>query len=399
MHKIGSIFCLIAIFCYCAGCKEKKSEVLTPWGTSMDQSVDSMSADISLNDIVNNGELIMLTLTGPENYYDYHGHGMGTQYLLCEKFAQTIGVALRVEVCRDTTEMIQRLEQGEGDIIAYPLPMRDRNGKSNDILYAGVTDPKKGTSWAVGKKNTELAYSLDKWFNPRLLAEVKKQENWMLSAASTTRHVYSPMLDRGKGVISRYDHLFQKYAPTARWDWHLLAAQCYQESTFDPKAHSWAGACGLMQIMPSTADGLGLSRSQLYEPEPNIAAAVRYISQIDAKFQDIPGRLERISFVLASYNGGYNHVCDAMALARKYGKNPHCWNDVSGFVLRLSDSKFYNDPVVKYGYMRGSETHSYVQRILARWNEYRGVSGGTGFRFSPGIVTPQRATKKYKYHV
>ena len=399
MHKIGSIFCLIAIFCYCAGCKEKKSEALTPWGPSMDQNVDSMSADINLNDIVNNGELIMLTLTGPENYYDYHGHGMGTQYLLCEKFAQTIGVALRVEVCRDTTEMIQRLEQGEGDIIAYPLPMRDRNGKSNDVLYAGVTDPKKGTSWAVGKKNTELAYSLDKWFNPRLLAEVKKQENWMLSAASTTRHVYSPMLDRGKGVISRYDHLFQKYAPTARWDWHLLAAQCYQESTFDPKAHSWAGACGLMQIMPSTADGLGLSRSQLYEPEPNIAAAVRYISQIDAKFQDIPGRLERISFVLASYNGGYNHVCDAMALARKYGKNPHCWNDVSGFVLRLSDSKFYNDPVVKYGYMRGSETHSYVQRILARWNEYRGVSGGTGFLFSPGIVTPQRATKKYKYHV
>lgn len=399
MHKIGSIFCLIAIFCYCAGCKEKKSEILTPWGTSMDQNVDSMSADINLNDIVNNGELIMLTLTGPENYYDYHGHGMGTQYLLCEKFAQTIGVALRVEVCRDTTEMIQRLEQGEGDIIAYPLPMRDRNGKSNDILYAGVTDSKKGTSWAVGKKNTELASSLDKWFNPRLLAEVKKQENWMLSAASTTRHVYSPMLDRGKGVISRYDHLFQKYAPTARWDWRLLAAQCYQESTFDPKAHSWAGACGLMQIMPSTADGLGLSRSQLYEPEPNIAAAVRYISQIDAKFQDIPGRLERISFVLASYNGGYNHICDAMALARKYGKNPHCWNDVSGFVLRLSDSKFYNDPVVKYGYMRGSETHGYVQRILARWNEYRGVSRGSGFRFSPGIITPQRATKKYKYHV
>ena len=399
MHKIGSIFCLIAIFCYCAGCKEKKSEALTPWGTSMDQNVDSMSADINLNDIVNNGELIMLTLTGPENYYDYHGHGMGTQYLLCEKFAQTIGVALRVEVCRDTTEMIHRLEQGEGDIIAYPLPMRDRNGKSNDILYAGATDRKKETSWAVDKKNTELATALDNWFRPGLLAEVKKQENWMLSAASTTRHVYSPMLDRGKGVISRYDHLFQKYAPTARWDWRLLAAQCYQESTFDPKAHSWAGACGLMQIMPSTADGLGLSRSQLYEPESNIAAAVRYISQIDAKFQDIPGRLERISFVLASYNGGYNHICDAMALARKYGKNPHCWNDVSGFVLRLSDSKFYNDPVVKYGYMRGSETHGYVQRILARWNEYRGVSRGSGFRFSPGIITPQRATKKYKYHV
>ncbi|PTL32705.1 tail length tape measure protein [Prevotella sp. oral taxon 376] len=395
MYRIGFVFTLITSFCCCVGCKEKKPELLTPWGTPMEQSIDSISVDMSLSDIVNNGELIMLTLTGPENYYDYHGHGMGTQYLLCEKFTQTIGVALRVEVCRDTTEMIQRLERGEGDIIACALPMYKRSG----LLYAGVTDRTKGTSWAVERKNKELADTLNKWFKPGMLAEVKKQESWMLSTASITRHVYSPMLDRGKGVISNYDHLFQKYAPIARWDWRLLAAQCYQESTFDPKAHSWAGACGLMQIMPSTAEMLGLSHDQLYEPEPNIAAAARYISQINAKFQDVPNRMERISFVLASYNGGYSHVRDAMALAKKYGKDQYRWVDVGGFILRLSDSKFYNDPVVKYGYMRGSETYDYVQRIQARWNEYRGISSGAGFHVSPGVVTPQRATKKYKYHV
>jgi len=88
-----------------------------------------------------------------------------------------------------------------------------------------------------------------------------------------------------------------------------------------------------------------------------------------------------------------------MALAKKYGKDQYRWVDVGGFILRLSDSKFYNDPVVKYGYMRGSETYDYVQRIQARWNEYRGISSGAGFHVSPGVVTPQRATKKYKYHV
>ncbi|WP_092111072.1 transglycosylase SLT domain-containing protein [Prevotella sp. KH2C16] len=399
MYRIGFIFTLITIFCCCIGCKEKRSEQLTPWGTPMEQrieeSIDTSSTGMALSDIINNGELIMLTLTGPENYYDYHGHGMGTQYLLCEKFTQTIGVALRVEVCRDTTELLQRLNRGEGDIIACALPMN----KKGRLLYAGVVDKEKGTSWAVERTNKELADTLNNWFKPSMVAQVKKQENWMLSTASITRHVYSPMLDKGKGVISNYDHLFQKYAPIARWDWRLLAAQCYQESTFDPKAHSWAGACGLMQIMPSTAERLGLPHDQLYEPEPNIAAAARYISQLDAKFQDVPSRVERISFVLASYNGGYSHVRDAMALAKKHGKDQYRWPDVSEFILRLSDSKFYNDPVVKYGYMRGAETYDYVQRIQGRWNEYRGMSRGTGFHISPGTVTPQRATKKYRYHV
>ena len=54
-------------------------------------------------------------------------------------------------------------------------------------------------------------------------------------------------------VIWHYDAYFQRYAPIARFDWRLLAAQCYQESTFDPNARSWAGASGLMQIMPKTA--------------------------------------------------------------------------------------------------------------------------------------------------
>lgn len=394
MRKIISIFGLFALLLF-AGCTKPKQHEVTPWGSPTEQEADDVSTDMGLDDIINNGELIMLTLNGPENYYDYHGRGMGTEYLLCERFAQAIGVSLRVEVCKDTAEVMRRLDEGEGDIAALKLPRKFKN-----VIYAGAKDSATHTSWAVSKEHKELADTLNHWFKPNFIAEIKKQEDWMLSSASITRHVYSPMLDRGKGIISAYDHLFQKYAPIARWDWRLIAAQCYQESTFDPRARSWAGACGLMQIMPSTADMLGLSRSRLYDPEENIYAAARYISQIDAKFKDVPSRTDRISFVLASYNGGYNHIRDAMALARKYGANQYRWSDVGQYVLRLREARFYNDPVVKYGYMRGGETYEYVQRIHARWNEYRGVSGASaGFKMSPGIVTPQKATKKYKYHV
>ena len=77
--------------------------MVTPWGEVQTDSLPT-SEDFTLSDIVSNGEMIMLTLSGPETYYDYHGRGMGVQFLLCEKFAQSIGVSLRVELCKDTCQ-------------------------------------------------------------------------------------------------------------------------------------------------------------------------------------------------------------------------------------------------------------------------------------------------------
>lgn len=210
------------------------------------------------------------------------------------------------------------------------------------------------------------------------------------------------MLNRAQGVISRYDAIFKQYAAMARVDWRLMAAQCYQESCFDPNARSWAGAGGLMQIMPSTADHLGLPRNMIFEPEANIAAASRYLLELGMKFRDIPSPEQRLYFTLACYNGGYFHVRDAMALAKKYGRNPMLWEDVSVFIEQLSLPRFYQDPVVKYGYMRGYETVDYVRRIKQRYLQYRSVTGGGG---SLGIgggsenLIPHRSKHKNKYRI
>ena len=128
----------------------------------------------------------------------------------------------------------------------------------------------------------------------------------MFTVGMVKRRVYPFMLSSKDAIISRYDALFRKYASVAGCDWTLIAAQCYQESCFDPKAHSWAGACGLMQIMPGTADLIGLPRAQIYEPEANIAAGCRYMAQLQGKFSDVPVRSERLKFALACYNGGYH---------------------------------------------------------------------------------------------
>ena len=247
--------------------------------------------------------------------------------------------------------MVSKLQKGEGDLIAVPLARVKAKG---GLLFCGVkTDDEQ---WSVAAGNKSLADTLNSWFKPKMIAEVKQEESFLLSSRSISRHVYSPFLNRSKGVISKYDRLFQMYAGAARMDWRLMAAQCYQESCFDPNAKSWAGACGLMQIMPSTAAHLGLPMSQVHEPEANVAAAARYMAELQGHFADVGDPSQRILFALAAYNGGFHHVRDAMSLARKHGRNAYNWGDVREFVLRLSQPAYYSDPVVKYGYMRGLET-------------------------------------------
>lgn len=406
MHfRLKSIYILLSVLVVFSCSENKQEKVITPWG---EVQTDTIPADdnFTVSDIITNGELIILTLSGPETYYYYRGRGMGTQYLLCERFAQKLGVSLRVEVCKDTMEMVRRLEDGDADLIAFLLPKTaDRQKK---LIFCGAGIDSLNVQWAVAAGNHELADSLDSWFKPSLYSEIEKEERFFLSSRSVKRHVYAPFLNKAGGVISNYDHLFKKYAPLARWDWRLMAAQCYQESCFDPQARSWAGARGLMQIMPSTAAYLGLPMSSIHDPEHNVRAAAKYIQELSGYFRNIPNQAERQMFVIASYNGGYFHIQDAMALARKNGKDPHRWRDVAYYVLALEQPVFYKDPVVKYGYMRGSETVDYVDRIRQRYAQYRGVSyggasvkgwdgGGSSGSFSP--MTPRKAKKRHRFHL
>ena len=362
---------LLGVFVLLVSCTQKQERVVTPYGSVLDSV--TVTEEFDLTEIQTSGELIIATLSGPDTYYDYHGKSLGTQYLICQRFADSLGVRLRVEVCRDSAELVNKQQEGDIDLIAYPTP--------------GHIE--------AGNDKSELAEELKTWYRPALIAEAKKMETELLTVRKVRRRVFAPMLDKKGGIVSHYDHLFMTYSRDIRWDWRLMAAQCYQESTFDPRAVSFAGAKGLMQIMPGTADHLGLSRDKLYDPESNIRAAAKYIAELQQKFSDIRDHYERTNFVLASYNGGAHHIRDAMALAQRDGRNPHRWADVSAYVLKLAQPRYYNDPLVKYGYMRGSETVDYVSKIRQRHAGYQGVkSPHMGFHPSQ----PRKADKrKNKY--
>ena len=143
----------------------------------------------------------------------------------------------------------------------------------------------------------------------------------------------------------------------------------FQESRFEPRARSWAGAQGLLQIMPATARELGVADP--YDPRANIAGAVKYLDWLDRSTGARPSGLgERVRFILASYNIGAGHVMDAQRLAEAEGGDPTRWPDVAYWLLQKSREEVYTRPEVRHGYCRGLEPVQYVERILDRYAHY-----------------------------
>lgn len=388
---------------------------------------ESLQVNYDLNDIQNAGEIIVLTLYGPDTYFEFRGEVFGNQYKIAQSYAKDIGVSARVNVCRTQAEMLDKLSKGEGDIIAFDLPVDSLN---EEVIYCGkkqiahfldtlalIEHDKSiktngNVAWAVRKSSPLLAQKLNEWIaanDNRFLAlsqpklkqsnDSRKHTSYVSNeyfpdipdfqdypgnsqsqsyGNASNRHYsdyYSSQRRSGggytkKGTISYYDDLFIKYAPSSGMDWKLLAAIAYNESAFNPNATSHMGAMGLMQLMPSTARQYGAANP--YDPEQSVRASAKLIANLIAHYASVPDPSERINFMVAAYNAGPGHVDDARRLAEKRGKDKNVWKDnVDEFVLYMSNPEYYNDPVVRHGYFRGGETYNYVNYVRSDWDRFR----------------------------
>jgi soluble lytic murein transglycosylase-like protein len=94
----------------------------------------------------------------------------------------------------------------------------------------------------------------------------------------------------------QFDQLIQQQSQTAQVDPDLVKAVIRQESGFNPKAVSHVGAQGLMQLMPSTASGLGVTDS--FNPAQNVAGGAKYLKNLLNKYD------QSVPMALAAYNAG-----------------------------------------------------------------------------------------------
>ena len=172
--------------------------------------------------------------------------------------------------------------------------------------------------------------------------------------------------------ISPFDSIFRLYADSI-CDWKMLAAIAYVESKFDTTARSHRGAQGLMQIMPSTyrhlLSKMGESDTLAQNVELDVKVAVRYLNDLSNLFSFINEK-ERINYMLGSYNGGSNHIFDAMRIARKNGVNRYNWSSLTPVLISLKDPEVYMDSVCQYGVFDATETLQYVNRVKRKYKEY-----------------------------
>lgn len=416
------------------------------------------------------GEITAVTLYSSISYFRYKMRPMGYEYEMIQNFARSEGLKLHIKVAETPTRLIEMLEAGEADIIAFPIKIDQtlnerlifcgqeeqecqvlvQRANKGDTLLTDVTQllgkevcvkpntkyaerlqnlnnelgggirirevtadtvniedliekvstgtipytlsdeniarlnktyywnldislkisfPQR-SSWAVRKSSPLLAEAVGRWASDRTGVRTHQallKRYFELSKRPETASI--PEI--GKGAISPYDDLFRKHARTIEWDWQLLAAISCQESRFDPNAVSWAGAEGLMGIMPATARALGVTPHELKDPDTGIRTGVDCLRRFRQGFSKVTDPIEKIKFTLAAYNAGIGHVYDAQRLAEKYGKNPYHWNgNVAEYIRLKNEPGYYNDPVCKHGYLHGEETFNYVQEIMARYRRY-----------------------------
>jgi membrane-bound lytic murein transglycosylase F len=252
----------------------------------------------------------------------------------------------------------------------------DRTARLNKTYYRNIDVSLKisfrqRSSWIVRRNSPLLAAEINNWASDNA-GEHSYQATTKRYFELSKRMLELSAPEISQGNISPYDSLFRKYAARLGWDWLLLASLSYQESHFRNTEVSWAGAQGLMGIMPRTAETLRISAHDLLDPEVNIRAGTEVLQRFGRGFGEITDSAELIKLTLASYNAGIGHIYDAQRLAAKYGKNPSVWNDnVDEYVLLKHEPKFYNDSVCRFGYLRGRETYNYVREIIGRYEYYQ----------------------------
>ena len=233
-------------------------------------------------------------------------------------------------------------------------------------------------AWAIRQGHPDLEAKLNRYLYkhfrfdqnrlPKRSAFLNVLRKKYFESGSQIADYFSPEFQTEQVTgISPYDSLIQVVANEYDLDWLMMTAVAAQESKFDPYSESWAGAVGIMQILPRFSE---ISEDSLYIPEVNIREGARILKEHLEHYAYLDST-EQWKLALATYNAGLGHLADARRLAIDHNKNPNEWENVSQALLRLMQRKYYQN--ARFGFCRGIETVRYVNEIMNRYETYEAI--------------------------
>lgn len=234
-------------------------------------------------------------------------------------------------------------------------------------------------AWAIRKNATDLESKMNRFLYkhfrfsedreaPRRSTFLNVLRKKYFESSRQMANYYNPDWNyQSLGIISPYDEIVKSVADSLDLDWLMLTAMIAQESSFNPDSKSWAGAVGLMQVLPRFVE---TPYEDLYDPVKNIQEGARIIKEHLDHYAYLDST-NRWAFSLATYNVGLGHMADARRLTIDRNKNPNEWEYVSESLLRLMQRRYYQD--ARYGFARGIEPVKYVEEIMNRYRTYQAV--------------------------
>lgn len=312
------------------------------------------------------------------------------------------GYDLNIQLLPDELDTEATLvEVAQGNLMATVADdnMFDATNRYMDGLFPGPTIAEKDTiAWAVRNNAPDLENKMNQFLykhfrftedrdRPRrstflnILRQRYFQEGPQIAQYYNPEWQYQTM-----GIISPYDEVIKSVSDSMNVDWLMITAMIAQESEFNPNSKSWAGAVGLMQVIPRFVD---VEYEKLYDPVININEGVRIFKEHMDHYAYLDSTNQK-AFSLAAYNAGMGHVADARRLVIDQNKNPNEWENVADALLKLMQRRYYQQ--ARHGFARGIETVQYVDEIMNRYRTYetimalserqqgRGLSGIIGNR-------------------
>ncbi len=228
----------------------------------------------------------------------------------------------------------------------------------NITLHPNIKFREKGKiAWAIRKNTPLLTTEINEF--------VKKNKKGTLHGnmifkqyLKNTKYVENNLNPDDRKRFKTTIEIFKKYGDQYNFDWLMLTALAYQESTIDQDKRSPDGAVGVMQVLPTTAKDKNVNIPDIENIDPNIHAGTKYLRfMMDRYFNDPKiDSLNRGLLAFASYNAGPAKVSKLRKEAAEMGLDPNIW--------------FRNVEVVAAKRI-GRETVQYVSNIFKYYLAYR----------------------------